>query len=118
MTNVTNLSREIAAEIQSITGRNITVDDYLRIRERAGFEIENGLYSNDTFKNESFNFNKLVIGKSKTYEPEPIKRDLKHVPTNESQYKNTKEVPQNMEQESWFKEEEPDDPFFAMCNKF
>ena len=108
MTNVTNLSREIAAEIQSITGRNITVDDYLRIRERAGFEIENGLYSNDTFKNEK------VI----TYEPEPIKRDLKRVPTNESQHENTKEVPQNMEQEDWFKEEESDDPFFAMCNKF
>ncbi len=108
MTNVTNLSREIAAEIQNITGRNITVDDYLRIRERAGFEIENGLYSNDTFKN------KRTI----TYESEPIKGDSKQVSINESQHENTKEVPQNMEQESWFKEKESDDPFFAMCNKF
>ena len=44
MNQVTKLSREIVTEIQLLTNRCISVDEYLKIRDSAVFEIQNGLY--------------------------------------------------------------------------
>ena len=47
MNRVTLLSREIVSEIQTLTNRSITVEDYLKIRESASKEIECGLYASN-----------------------------------------------------------------------
>ena len=48
MTNVSNLSREIAQEIMALTGCQLSVDDYLKIREKAEIEVSQGLFKVDS----------------------------------------------------------------------
>ena len=47
MTSVTNLAREIATELQDISGAKINTSDYLKIRKLAAKEIATGLYDAD-----------------------------------------------------------------------
>ncbi len=108
MTKVSDLSREIAAEIKEITGRSISVDDYLKIREKAVIEIENGLYEREL----QVNLPKVepivtnVAEPSKPIEPKIIKPNPVPKPKSVNDEPDWKELDTTSE-----------DPFFAMCNK-
>ena len=107
MTNITVLSREIAMELQNISGAKINASDYLKIRKLAAKEIVSGLY--DT-KMVAPDFNHLEPADSPTLKVEPEKTANKeiviHKPLNETP---SWEPIDDFTNES--------DDFFSLCNK-
>lgn len=134
MTRVSDLSREIASEIMAITGRNISVEDYLRIRDKAVFEVENGLYEATTITSSTMESIYSPTSNANSIQEQSVSQnkefdlastsvpasDLTPAATIVSE-KKLYTKPKGTKKITSFNvtptDSEEDDPFFAMCDK-
>ena len=126
MNKVSILSREIVNEIQALTNSCVTVDDYLKIRNQAALEIQNGM----------FNETNIVVSNpvpSQTVQEkvsvpvmnqanqqvvnQPNVTDSKLNFVKKAAHKNQTVIPIQTQVANEEYTIDNSDPFFAMCNK-
>lgn len=126
MTNVSNLSREIAQEIMELTGCQLSVDDYLKIREKAEIEVSKGLFkveSTPVFIQTQSQIQpvaqQVVVQQAPVTASVPVSAPIQEstpAPIVEKSKPVQNVRPIQKKQVNHASEEE-EDPFFAMCDK-